>query len=130
MKQKVEDLILPAAIKQHKIIVSDKERDIRVAEQLEIGYGTKVFTEEDAKKQNELRNSTINLLETWQNDNEHGEALYREKFSKEIEQDDWEIFKKQYATKEDLDELKHQWPVATVEEVYSIFRKGCRQDIV
>ena len=38
-----------------------------------------------------------------------------------ISLDDWEIFKKQYATKEDLDKLKHQLPVTTVEKVYSVF---------
>lgn len=120
----LEHLILSEAIEQYDVHVSDEEIDVEVAKRLEKLYGKRVFCEEDAKRQNETIREVLQLLETWQEDESMAEALYQSHFSERMALRQWEQLKKQYSTRDDLENLRVHLPVVDAHAVNKIFRES------
>jgi hypothetical protein len=129
LKRQLEDMIKSEAIEKYGVTLSEEEIDARVGEKLKSHYGKSYFTKDNAREQNKAIESMIRLLETWLTDNERGETLYWEEFSGKITFRHWEHYKREYATREALEELKRRLPVVTVEAVYSIFRKMAIEEL-
>jgi hypothetical protein len=111
LKNKLEDIVIQEALKRYDIgCPPESAIESAVSNKMEVLYGKRMFTSEDAERQNSTIAAMLKLIKTWQQDPVAGEQLYEQEFAHKMDRSYWAEIKQQYSTREALQTLRNRVP--------------------